>query len=193
MNFELRKYKYTQTWFVNSDIQKNLLKHLNKSEKRRVLEIGCFEGLSAACFSDNILDHPESTMECVDPFLMEGNDHASFIDNKTEEMFDFNMKTSKNSNKITKYSITSDEFFEKLDPQKMYDFIYIDGCHLPNYIKRDMENSWSHLVKGGVMWMDDYLGGGGTCRVPMDNFLDMHIGEYQILFKNYQLGIRKMV
>ena len=34
---------------------------------------------------------------------------------------------------------------------KTYNFIYNDGCHEPEFIKRDMENSFVCLEKNGIM------------------------------------------
>ena len=62
-------YKYTQSWFLHSEINIRLLEFINNSTINNVLEIGCFEGLSSVFFADNILDNPNSTLTCVDPFL----------------------------------------------------------------------------------------------------------------------------
>ena len=98
MNLDLSKYRYTQTWFVNSEIRKNLLSNISKDNKINMLEIGCFEGLSACAFSDNILNHPESTLDCVDPFILSGTNPEISSQNitlATEKKFKHNINMSK--------------------------------------------------------------------------------------------------
>ena len=74
----------------------------------------------------------------------------------------------------------------------MYNFIYIDGCHEEDFIKRDMKNSFKFLEKNGIMWMDDYMGGDGIkIRNVMDTFLEKYKGQYELIHKGYQLAIKK--
>jgi predicted O-methyltransferase YrrM len=158
-----------------------------------MLEIGCFEGQSSVFFADHFLDHDRSTLTCVDPFLtIEDNDHIDFLQNQEEIHFDYNLSICKHAKKIVVNKITSDAFFESLDPETRYHFIYIDGCHKPDFIKRDMENSFRVLHTGGVMWMDDYRGGDGIqIKRSMDHFLETYAGRYILLHSGYQLAIQK--
>jgi len=164
---------------------------LDKSKENKILEIGCFEGLSSVFFADNFLDNPNSTLTCVDPFLtINNNDHGRYLQNNEETNFDFNISNCKNSNKITIHKITSDNFFQ--NNNQTYNFIYIDGCHKPDFIKRDMENSFNILEKNGIMWMDDYRGGDGIqIKNTMDTFLEKWKGQYILIHNNYQLAIQK--
>ena len=129
-------------------------------------------------------------MDCVDPFLnIIDNDHKDLLDNNEEDRFDNNIRKSKNFNKIKVHKITSDDFFK--GNKKMYDFIYIDGCHTNECVKNDIENSYNFLMEDGIMWLDDY--GGGT---PTDNFrelVDNFINEKKciLLNKGYQVGLKK--
>ena len=187
----MNNYKYSQSWFINSEIQNNLIKFLDKSKENKILEIGCFEGLSSVFFADNFLDNPNSSLTCVDPFLtINNNDHKQFLQNNEEMNFDFNISICKKSDRITINKITSDAFFE--NNNQTYNFIYIDGCHEPDFIKRDMENSFNILEKNGIMWMDDYGGGDGTqIKNTMDAFLVKYRGQYELIHKGYQLAIKK--
>lgn len=180
-------YRYSQTWFLNSEIkQKMQLFH----HSGNILEIGCFEGLSSVFFADNFLNST-SSLTCVDPFLNTLNDHAKYLQNNEEQNFDFNISNCKNREKITVHKITSDDFF-KIN-NKTYHFIYIDGCHEPEFIKRDMENSFQVLETNGIMWMDDYLGGDGIqIKNVMDSFLQKYNGQYKIIHTGYQLAIQKI-
>jgi predicted O-methyltransferase YrrM len=187
----MNKYKYSQIWFLYSEIKNNLFTFLDKSKENKILEIGCFEGLSSVFFADNFIDNQNSILTCVDPFLtIHNNDHSKFLQNNEEINFDFNVSNCKNVDKITIHKITSDAFFEKNN--KTFTFIYIDGCHEPDYIKRDMENSFNILEKNGIMWMDDYCGGDGIqIKNTMDAFLKKYSGQYELIHKGYQLAIKK--
>ena len=187
----MNNYKYTQNWFLNSEIKHNLVNYLDKSKENKILEIGCFEGLSSVFFADNYLNNPISSLTCVDPFLaINNNDHSQFLQNNEELNFDFNISKCKNSDKITIHKITSDQFFE--NNNKTYNFIYIDGCHEIDFIKRDMENSFNCLEKNGIMWMDDYGGGDGIqIRNTMNTFLENYKGQYKLIHIGYQLAIKK--
>lgn len=193
MDLNLSKYTYTQNWFLISEIKRDILHYVNKKQKYNILEIGCFEGLSACGFSDNILDHKESTLDCVDPFVLSGTNSkitTTCVTSDTELMFRKNINLSKNSKKITFHKMTSDDFF--LTNKKLFNFIYIDGCHELEFIINDMENSFKCLEQNGIMWMDDYGGGGGKIKIYMDRFLEKYKGQYNIIHKNYQLAIRKL-
>jgi predicted O-methyltransferase YrrM len=187
----MNKYKYSQSWFLGSEIRQKLFNFLDKEKENKILEIGCFEGLSSVFFADNCIDNPKSTLTCVDPFLnIINNDHRQYLENNEEMNFDFNISNCKNSNKIIIHKITSDIFFE--NNNKTYNFIYIDGCHEPDFIKRDMEFSFNFLEKNGIMWMDDYGGGDGIqIKNTMDTFLKKYDGQYKLIHKGYQLAIQK--
>lgn len=187
----MNNYKYSQNWFLCSEIKRGLFQFLNKNNQNKILEIGCFEGLSSVFFADNFLDNSNSSLTCVDPFLtINNNDHKQFLENNEEMNFDYNISICKNSDKITIHKITSDIFFE--NNNQTYNFIYIDGSHEPEFIKRDMENSFNILEKNGIMWMDDYGGGDGIqIKNTMNAFLQKYNGQYELIHQEYQLAIKK--
>ena len=85
-------YRYTKSWFINSEINQNVRNFINNDNKNTILEIGCYEGLSSVFFADNLLHHSESSLTCVDPFLhIDGNDHEKFLQNDEERNFDYNI------------------------------------------------------------------------------------------------------
>ena len=70
-------YRSTQRWFDESEIKRELTNHLDKDREICMLEIGTFEGASTTFIADNFLDHDNSTLDAVDPFLgIEDNDHS---------------------------------------------------------------------------------------------------------------------
>lgn len=184
-------YQYSQTWFLSSEIKRLLPTFLDKAGPHKILEIGCFEGLSSVFFADNYLDHVHSRLTCVDPFLtISNNDHQPYLQHNEEQNFDYNVAHCKHSSKITVQKMTSDRFFER--NTQTYTFIYIDGCHEPAFITRDMENSFQVLEQNGIMWMDDYGGGDGVqIKNAMNLFLTKYQGQYELIHKGYQLAIKK--
>ena len=185
-------YKYTKEWFNKSELKRKIKDFMNSNKINNILEIGCYEGLSSVFFSDNFLDISGSSLTCVDPFLhIKNNDHSLFLNNNEEKNFDYNISITKNKDKIKIYKITSDDFFKK--NKKKYNFIYIDGCHIPSFIKKDMVNSFNVLKKNGIMWMDDYMGGDKKkIKKVMDNFCISYKDKIKVIHKGYQLAILKL-
>lgn len=185
----MNKFKYTQRWFIGSELHQNLLKFVNPNAVHKVLEIGCYEGLSSVFLAETLLNNSQSTLTCVDPFLsINDNDHKQWLTTTEEQNFDYNISVCTNSERIEVNKVTSDKFFET--NTKSYTFIYIDGCHIPDFITRDMENSFKCLENNGIMWMDDYVGI-GSVATTMHAFLDKYSGQFTLIHKGYQLAIRK--
>jgi predicted O-methyltransferase YrrM len=188
----MNNYKYSKNWFNGSELKQQIFNFIDKSKKNSILEIGCYEGLSSVFFADNLLQHNDSTLTCVDPYLnIDNNDHKDLLNNSQEKNFDYNITNCDNKEKINVFKITSDDFFKF--NKKIYNFIYIDGCHDCDFIERDMENSFNFLEKNGIMWMDDYLGGNNyNIKNTMDNFLKKYDGQYNLIHSGYQLAIIKI-
>jgi len=191
MNFNLSNYRYTNDWFSPCELKNNLYRFVDTSAKRNMLEIGSYEGLSACFFSENFLDHPESTLICVDPFDL--SDVTTPLTDMTKENFLFNIRNSKNASKITLKDTYSNKFFP--ENKEKFDIIYIDGTHLEADIIHDMTEADKVLKSGGIMWMDDYMGGNianGNIRKTMDGFVEENKARYQVIHKGYQLALRKL-
>jgi len=186
----MEKYTYTHGWFLSSEIRQHIFKFINPIEKHNILEIGSYEGLSACFFSDNLLSNEGSTLTCVDPFDI--SDTTTPLTTSTKDIFLGNIDKSNNKNKITFWQMYSNDFF--LINNEKYDFIYIDGSHLEKDIINDMTEADKVLVTGGIMWMDDYLGGSDdTIKTVMDRFVDENKGRYITIHSGYQLALRKLV
>ena len=135
---------------------RNLCSDIKKSGKviERMLEIGSYAGDSAKIFKE---EFPDSILFCVDPWEngYDPNDSSSYLHpmEKIEDIF--NQKIL-NLKKIIKAKLTSDEFFSII-PNNYFDFIYIDGCHKYEYVKRDIINSIKKLRVGGILAGHDYI------------------------------------
>lgn len=55
----------------------------------------------------------------------------------------------------TNFRMTSDRFFEYLNPKKGYDIIFIDGLHIHSQSRMDFINSERHLNPGGFILFHD--------------------------------------
>ena len=53
------------------------------------------------------------------------------------------------------YTMTSDQFFEMIPADQMYDIIFVDGDHEKTQVLKDVENSLKHLNPGGTILCHD--------------------------------------
>ena len=195
MVFNAKNYIRTHDWVTRSELRKFLPNYLSVSvanEPFVILEIGSYQGLSACYFSDEWLNHPDSYIVCVDPFDI--NDTTTHLDNKTESIFYENIQRSKNASKILLIKNYSKDFFQQLPSDEMFDFIYIDGSHIPENVIYDLKHSFQHLKSGGILWMDDYNHKEikqNSIRYAVDTTLS-ELNPHTILHKQYQIAIRKI-
>ena len=181
------EYKFTTTWFAGSELKKNMHKYLEATQENHILEIGCFEGRSTCHFSDYYLDHPDSTMTCIDPFI--GDNGTPQVNGGTRAIFDKNIRLSKHFDKCEIHYGYSDDVLPTIKGK--FNFIYIDGSHEPQDILSDMRNTFPFLAKGGIMYMDDYLGGENhEIKKVIDRFINEHKDDVDVIFSGYQLGLK---
>ena len=188
--FDIEKYKYTEgkDWFRNSELRDLLVMHYPRFQHNTMLEIGSFEGLSSCFFADDFLDHKESSLTCVDPFDL--SDETTPLTSTTKEIFTSNIHNTSNYSKTNTIETLSDDFF-KSNVTK-YNFIYIDGSHVPEDIARDMDNAWGCLQQGGIMWMDDYKGNQDITSAINEQIKKWNPDDLCIIHMGYQLALRKL-
>lgn len=58
---------------------------------------------------------------------------------------------------IRLHTLSSDNFFERLEPTRIFDFIFLDGLHEFSQSYRDAINSIHHLSAGGLLLIDDVV------------------------------------
>ena len=162
----MKNYKYTENWFSFSDLEQFL--PLNTQEELHILEIGSFEGKSTIWFLENILQNPNSTITCIDPWTSYSQDSKSFKSYfKTDAEWDFtshyntflyNTEQSGVFNKVIINQGFSHDILPKLITQnKQYNIIFIDGNHTAPFVLTDAVLSWYLLKPNGIMIFDDYL------------------------------------
>ena len=128
-----------------------------------ILEIGIHKG----DFSEQLLRklNPKKLI-LVDPWIAYndliyqkswyGNTQHSNQNIQDQYFLDVNKRFEKYilENKIQLCRKTSDEFF--LENKSIFDLIYIDGNHLFEFVKKDIENSLKFINNDGLIVLDDY-------------------------------------
>ena len=139
----------TKKWFSNNLYF--LSKNLSSLKIENLLEIGSYEGRSAIFFA-NIFK--KSKLFCVDTWS--GSDEHENINFKSiEDNFDHNVNFLIKNQSLSKFKMTSDNFFNQNN--KKFDFVYVDGDHSKDQVLKDLKNSWSFLNSNGFLLVDDYM------------------------------------
>jgi len=182
-------------WFLGNQTEKDferLLEEFKGKPNLEFLEIGSFCGNSAAWIMQNILTHPSSKLTCVDPW--NGNvAHEEFDFSDVEAAFDQQVEPYKKQ--LVKEKMYSENYLMK-NRSKQFDFIYIDGDHMPQAFMMDALLSWELLKPGGIMAIDDYAwshprGPQYNPKQAMDLFVSMYSEHCTVLEKGWQIWIRK--
>ena len=109
------------------------LNHLARALKAEsYLEIGVSTG-------DNFLDVQVAKRTGVDP------------------NFQFDWQQLNDGSSIVLYPVTSDTFFEMLDPDQLFDLIFVDGLHTYDQTYRDIINAIRHSHSRTVLLIDDTI------------------------------------
>ncbi len=185
--------------------------HEFKDKPIKYLEIGVFLGNTSEWIINNVLTHPDSRYYGIDPWVWFKPMRRRF---PTEEIWKTKMldvidvlreKYKGKAEFIRGYSqdvLRSHEFLQQ-HPNNSFDLIYIDGHHTIQSVLRDYVLSWPLLKIGGVMIFDDYLTARNDEVKRAVDVILRGLGElghrhnprqakYELLFKNYQVGIRKL-
>ena len=168
----------------NLELCKNILGPIEHA-----IEIGNHEGRSACWIVENMLS-PTGQLCCIDPF--------NSLPTKT--LFEQNI--SKAVSNMQSYKIMTDYSYVALarliSQRRQFDFIYIDGAHHNHEVITDAVMSWKLLKDGGIMVFDDYfpLTDGmipPSPKTAIDSFQGLFYKDFELLFTNTQVGIRKFV
>lgn len=153
-------YDFSVDWFTfHVPHWDKTLEIINKHRNSplRILEIGCYEGRSSTWISDNLLDHPDSLIWCVDTF--EGSIEHEGQDNIPTLLTRFynNISKSKNFRKMRVLANDSKQAMPLMIKNQMkFDLIYIDGSHETPDVIQDGLNAYNLLADGGAIIFDDY-------------------------------------
>jgi predicted O-methyltransferase YrrM len=145
-----KQYKNSGCFF-RPNYERGILMYylLRKREFKTVLEIGFGRGYATMCMAKAMVDHGiDGKITTVDP-----NFDESFISQLTK------IFPGAWFEKIEFVKSTSDMFFEN-NMNRKFDFIYIDGDHRHEAVKRDWNNSKNMFQK--ALLFDDYFMPGKT-------------------------------
>jgi hypothetical protein len=160
---------------------KKFLGHLPDQPNVKGIEVGVLYGYCAIYCSEKIVN---------------GNGSIHYaIDINDNEYLQNNIKLYKNIQfvKGKSYDILRHNF----EPSSI-DYIYIDGSHLAIDVLSDAVLSWSLLKDGGILIFDDYGWGVHTKdekqkpRLAIDAFLSAYVGHYELLYKEWQVFLKKI-
>lgn len=149
---------------------KTLLKFFKSKVKLKILNlipedaVVCEIGVWKGEFSDRILKEKKpKELHLVDPWKF-------FPQYRTRWYGGAKARSQKDMNKIfkdvkKKFANNKNVFIHRTTSEKAsrkfkddyFDFIYIDGNHSYEFVKKDLENYFPKLKKGGVVAGDDYF------------------------------------
>jgi hypothetical protein len=177
-------------------VEAHIVPHTGR-DNVRWLELGSHEGRSATGAA-LIFDGPDSHITCVDYWFppSEWCTRQEGATGPAEQRFDNNIRAVGAASRVTKLKghwLSHLETFGR----RNYHGVYIDAEHNGVAVLAQSELLWDMLVPGGFMVWDDYL-----LQPPKDvsllpvadgieAFLSLHRGEYTMLFKEWQVFIRK--
>jgi hypothetical protein len=183
------------SWFVATAQNNfaNYLQPLMKQDELRILQIGAFTG-DATDWMLYFLCGNHCVVDDVDTW--EGSMEHDGIDfGEIEAIYDSRFGGQLFIGMLNKHKMTSDQFFDTLDPEVQYDFIYIDGDHRAEVVARDADNAHQHLKVGGILAFDDYQWDGGFGDGPkpaIDAFLEDLGDHYEVLCQDWQVWLKRI-
>jgi hypothetical protein len=157
-------------------ITPDLIKHLH--------DVGYFEGPSAACMA--IMPFVEEWMVGVEIGVYGGDSSKLFVENcKFMHFIDPCFEYAENPDKgwfaieehfLKKMSFTNRFHFIKgmaadvADQIPEVDFVFIDGNHTYDYVKKDIDLYWPKIRRHGFLCGHDYTGGHPGVTQAVDEF-----------------------
>lgn len=184
-------YIFTNEWFsptYHRKIFSNTFKDFS-SKPIKFLEIGVHEGRSATWIIDNCLDHDNSLIYLIDPYLID--DVTTPVNMETRQRSIHNLSICKYPNKVKRFEDVSSNVLPHLfENGDRFDAIYIDGSHLGKDVLFDAILSEKLLKNKGILIFDDY-GDKSELNKAVDRFLEFYGNSFDILYKGYILVLRK--
>jgi len=157
----------------------------------RVLQIGAYAGdFSRWLLENKVVEY----LDDVDTWQGSEDEGDSVKNwNHVLRYYQSNIKSHK---QVKSHKMTSDAFFRS-KKSRTYNLIYIDGSHSAKQVLIDGINAFEHLELDGLMVFDDYLWENNKVRLEnpgpgIDCFLQLYVGQYNVVFRGYQIWIKKI-
>lgn len=133
-------------------------------EQSTIVEIGCFEGRATVWMLQNLVQHPASTIYCVDPFAATGAKEKEVaaklqLDwDKIFRRFQSNVGVTGKAGQVKLLKQPSSAALPSLlnVVAGQVDFVYVDGSHRAPDVLSDLVFSYHLLKEGGILICDDY-------------------------------------
>jgi predicted O-methyltransferase YrrM len=191
-------FKFTQDWFHWSPaIWEQLVPSL--PGRKRLLELGAFEGRSTAWIVENMLED-DGTLISVDTWGgAEEHLIMGLAMSDAEDNYDHNLRLLGEQypeRAVLKFKMTSYEAITKLAGGPQFDFIYVDASHTAPDVLTDACVAWPMLKDNGVMVFDDYLWGDNRDvlhrpKLAVDAFVNIFAEQLKPVHMGYQYIVRK--
>jgi predicted O-methyltransferase YrrM len=191
-------YKLSHDYFSpNIPVWSRWFSDLITAAPIKCLEIGSWEGASAAWLLDKVVSRRGGSLTCIDTF--EGSsEHQAWLHTigmSLEGFFDHNIAATGHGDLCRKLRGKSQTVLLDVMSES-FDFIYVDGAHEAKYVIQDAILCWKVLQPGGYLLFDDI-----DFTFPqhpeqdtgkaIDAFLAWFSDELAIVERNRQLLIRK--
>jgi SAM-dependent methyltransferase len=182
-------YRTASNWFniINLDNYKDI--------PINYLEIGAFHGANVLSVGNSYGLHPNSKIYCIDPWL----DYEEYPEYKNQQDNNYNIFINNiTNNPIIKDKIIINRGYSNIEVPKfednLFDIIYIDGNHEPEFVLEDAVLSFRKLKTNGIMIFDDYgWGGPDLTQKGIDAFLSGYYKRIKYLgIINTQVFIQKI-
>ena len=127
----------------------NFAKNYFKEKKIMVAEIGTYKGINAKQILKNLNVRSLYVIDLWDNYP----GYNGYNNKSSKKVYDSAIKLLKKEVESGKVIIIRDnsENAYNILKNKKFDFIYIDGNHDYNYVKKDVFSFWSLLKNGGIL------------------------------------------
>ena len=165
-----------------------------KGRPATYLEIGVFRGASISWVLEHILTHEDSHAIGVDPWEASRMGRPWTQDECDENKTLAEQAVAPFGSKCSLYRQPSDGWFAVCGPalEGGLDAIYLDGMHDYDPLKADFVAAWPLLRVGGALVVDDYAARRGEIPKLIEDLTPEYGSRWQVLFRNYQWGCKKL-
>ena len=148
------------------------------------LEVGVFEGRSGHWMLTHVLTHPQSRYVGIDTWA--GSSRLQAAHERAHQ----NLSPFRSRVRLVRERAQT--CLARPDFEPCIDVAYSDGDHRTEAVVEISRLLWPRLGHEGIVIWDDLPWGEGQVGVGVERFLDSISGEYDVLFRNWQLGVRKL-
>lgn len=148
------------------------------------LEIGVFEGRSAAWMLEYFLRHPESSYTGID--IWPTNPRGLLARRRAVANLSQFQHQVRLVHARAQDVLADGTFLPRVN------LVYLDGDHRPDAVAKLSGLVWPRLATQGILIWDDLPWGGGEVERGIHAFVKQNAPNFRVLFRNWQLGIQKI-